>query len=377
MLNILQLKSGLPLPWLEHHQQENPAPAFLPLILLPGDGGDAVEVEATPLLACSPLLRRTLSPTFCCCSATPVVVLPSTTSVALLHLSQMLSQGSVTIASGALTDLAALLALLEVDIGRTAGVEKKAVNEIQNKPEEPPMTSAFLETRFSSPLQFRRSIVKTELPDDHPPTPPTVPSSQSFHCEATTGPSDRNLSVSSLPAPALVISIPFDRLAPKSVEKIKVATLEPPLTCFFCGLTLPPSSDQDVQLYHQEVCSAKANVEVHLTNPVDILKTNADVEMNSGHHGSSKLKCSDSSCTAEFNSKQALEKHMWVKHGVGKGSKCAECEKRLYGPTGVKNHMRAAHGAPKLKCKVLGCHATFSYYQQRFRHMKNKHSALR
>ena len=133
MLNILQLKSGLPLPWLEHHQQDNPAPALLPLLLQPGDGGDAVEVEATPLLACSPLLRRTLSPTFCCCSATPVVVLPSTTSVALLHLSQMLSQGSVTIASGALTDLAALLALLEVDIGRTADVEKKAVNEIQNK----------------------------------------------------------------------------------------------------------------------------------------------------------------------------------------------------------------------------------------------------
>ena len=250
MSTLLQLRSGLPLPWLQHHQQENPAPVLLPLLLLPGDGGDAVEVEAGLLLACSPLLRRTLSPTFCCCSATTVVVLPSTTSVALLHLAQMLLQGCVTVASGVLTDLAALLALLEVDIGRTAGVEKKAVNEIQNKSEElPNIPSALLESRLSS-LESRSSTpIKTEPTDDHPSTPSTALSSPSFHhCEETAGPS-------SLPAPALLISIPFDRLAPKYVEKIKGVTLppEPPITCFFCGLALPPSSDQDVQLCHQEV----------------------------------------------------------------------------------------------------------------------------
>ena len=123
-----------------------------------------------------------------------------------------------------------------------------------------------------------------------------------------------------------------------------------------------------------QVCSAKANVEVHLTNPVDFLKTNAAVEMNSDHRGSSKLKCSDSSCTAEFGGNQALKTHMWVKHGVGKGSKCDECEKRLYGAADLKNHMRAVHGAPRLNCKELGCHATFTYYQELLKHRKTQHS---
>ena len=53
MSTILHLRSGLPLPWLEHHHQENPASPLLPLLLLPGDGGEAVEVEAAFLIACS------------------------------------------------------------------------------------------------------------------------------------------------------------------------------------------------------------------------------------------------------------------------------------------------------------------------------------
>merc|ERR1719430_747813 len=145
----------------------------------------------------------------------------------------MLSQGSVTIASGVLTDLAALLALLEVDIGRTAGVEKRAVNEIQNKSEELPE---------SSPLEFKSlTPVKNEPTDVHPSNPATVPSSLSFHCEEPAVSSEGNPSASSLPAPALMISIPFDRIAPKLVKKIKgakeVATLppKPHITCFFCG----------------------------------------------------------------------------------------------------------------------------------------------
>ena len=136
MSTILHLRSGLPLPWLEHHHQENPASPLLPLLLLPGDGGEAVEVEAAFLIACSPLLRRTLS-TFCSCSST-TVMLPSATSAALHHLAQMLSHGSVTVASDTLTDLGALLALLEVDIGRSTGVKRKADHTADDQQDKVP-----------------------------------------------------------------------------------------------------------------------------------------------------------------------------------------------------------------------------------------------
>ena len=82
--------------WLQ--QQRFPSPAtFCPLLLLPGDGGEGVEVEASLLLACSPLLRRTLASTCCgACSCAPAaVVLPSTTSAALNQLVQVLAVGSV------------------------------------------------------------------------------------------------------------------------------------------------------------------------------------------------------------------------------------------------------------------------------------------
>ena len=95
MLSRLRLRSG-PL-WLQ--QQRFPSKAtFCPLLLLPGDGGEGVEVEASLLLACSPLLRRTLASSTCCgsCSGAPAtVLLPSTTSAALNQLVQVLALGSV------------------------------------------------------------------------------------------------------------------------------------------------------------------------------------------------------------------------------------------------------------------------------------------
>ena len=92
-------------------------------------------------------------------------------------------------------------------------------------------------------------------------------------------------------------------------------------------------------------------------------------------HGAAKLKCEDSSCTVEFVSNLGLRKHMWARHGVGKGPKCDECEKRYLSPADLENHMRSAHGAPKLPCNVLGCPSTFNCYQALFKHMKTKHSA--
>ena len=92
-------------------------------------------------------------------------------------------------------------------------------------------------------------------------------------------------------------------------------------------------------------------------------------------HGAAKLKCVDSTCTSvEFTFDKALDRHMWVKHGVGKGTKCDECGKRLSGPFYLKDHMRASHGAPKIQCEVLGCDATFMSSFGMARHMKTGHN---
>ena len=256
MSTILHLRSGLPLPWLEHHHQENPASPLLPLLLLPGDGGEGVEVEAAFLIACSPLLRRTLS-TFCSCSST-TVMLPSATSAALLHLAQMLSHGSVTVASDTLTDLGALLALLEVDIGRSTGVKRKADHTADGQQDKvPKVPESSQKVRSPPPPQFRSSTPVRTKPEPTCDPIPQLPSTsrEAFYRQDTTDSKDI-LPISSLPAPPLLISIPFQRLASKTVQKIKAVTasqvLSPtrPITCFFCGLSLPAGTDQ---FQHQEV----------------------------------------------------------------------------------------------------------------------------
>ena len=86
MLSRLSSRSG-PL-WLQ--QQRFPSNVtFCPLLLLPGDGGEGVEVEASLLLACSPLLRRTLASTCCGAFSGASVILASTTSDALNQLVQV------------------------------------------------------------------------------------------------------------------------------------------------------------------------------------------------------------------------------------------------------------------------------------------------
>ena len=84
-------------------------------------------VEASLLLACSPLLRSIQASSSCPYSYAPdTILLPSTTSAALHQLAQVLVSGTVTIAAEALKELGALLALLEVDIGRAAGIKRRA-----------------------------------------------------------------------------------------------------------------------------------------------------------------------------------------------------------------------------------------------------------
>ena len=90
-------------------------------------------------------------------------------------------------------------------------------------------------------------------------------------------------------------------------------------------------------------------------------------------HGSSKFNCMVPECNSNYSFNNHLVKHMWVKHALGKGVKCDECGTRQYSIYDLKDHMRIAHGAPKLECEVLGCSSTFTCSVNLKRHMKNLH----
>merc|ERR1719397_1965326 len=90
-------------------------------------------------------------------------------------------------------------------------------------------------------------------------------------------------------------------------------------------------------------------------------------------HGADKLKCHDSNCPASFANSSSYYRHMWVKHDIGKGSKCDQCGKKEPSVAYLRNHQRAAHGAPKLLCKEPGCSKAFTYDLKMYEHVKKKH----
>ena len=121
----------------------------------------------------------------------------------------------------------------------------------------PKVPESSQKVRSPPPPQFRSLTpvrTKPELACDPIPQLPTT-SREAFYRQDITDSKDI-LPISSLPAPPLLISIPFQRLASKTVQKIKAVTasqvLSPtrPITCFFCGLSLPAGTDQ---FQHQEV----------------------------------------------------------------------------------------------------------------------------
>ena len=91
-------------------------------------------------------------------------------------------------------------------------------------------------------------------------------------------------------------------------------------------------------------------------------------------HGADRLNCLDSNCPASFASRSSFLGHMWVKHDIGKGPKCDHCGKKEPNVSYLRNHLRAAHGAPKLQCKQPGCIKVFTYDIGMFKHMKKKHT---
>ena len=90
-------------------------------------------------------------------------------------------------------------------------------------------------------------------------------------------------------------------------------------------------------------------------------------------HGSPKFHCMVPECNSNYSKNHKLGRHMWVKHALGKGVKCDKCGNRQYSILNLKDHMRIAHGAPKLECEVLGCSSTFTCSVSLNTHMKNLH----
>ena len=90
-------------------------------------------------------------------------------------------------------------------------------------------------------------------------------------------------------------------------------------------------------------------------------------------HGAEKLKCEEIDCSASFFARRAIRQHMWVKHGIGKGPQCDECGMKVIDVEYLRNHQRAAHGAPKLLCSEPGCSQTFTYNSERCLHIRKYH----
>jgi len=316
-----------------------------------------VELEASLLLACSPLLRRTLVSTCCgsCSSAPATLVLPSTTSTALNQLVQVVAKGSVNIATDDLDELGSLFALMEIDFGRAGGA-------------------------------------KGEVTDDDLETPPAVlrnsssaPSSSSPTAGTSTASKLEAFNFSS-PTPSLLVSSPLPQA---HAHKIKSSTQKLPknsVACFFCELEMPSGTDQNLYLQHLETCIAREVLEAdHLQKA---LKTEEEViapgnpsqcvlnhEDDANLNKKPMLKCLDQSCTSKFSLKHNLHQHMWTRHGVGRGLTCDVCGKRLQSPYQMNDHMRAKHEAPKLQCEVVECDSSFNYFQAMMKHMKTEHGA--
>ena len=271
MLARLSLKSE-PL-WLRW--QGTSHSLFHPLLLLPGDGGEGVQVEAALLLACSPLLRRTLPSNFCCSHSDMSVILPSTTSAPLAHLAQIIAEGNVTIANEALADFGALLTLLEVDMDRTT---KGKTARKKTQEEEWNLSSNQLPRLLSPPQTPPSSAAKARNSTIGSPK-----SVQTLTCVSQKPPKDLSTTPGPAPASSLLVSIPLKSLSSETVQKIsctqenqtcpwssearaasptprgKAAPLprscpsRPPVTCIFCDITMPIGTDQGLYLQHLEV----------------------------------------------------------------------------------------------------------------------------
>ena len=104
--------------WLTHLAQPQTSP-LRPLLLLPGGGGQGVEVEDSLIFAASSLLQSATSSHGSCGST--AIVLPFVTSSTLRNFVALLRQGRVTIAKEELPDLEAIFSVLKIKIATSIG----------------------------------------------------------------------------------------------------------------------------------------------------------------------------------------------------------------------------------------------------------------
>ena len=263
----LSLKSGV--FWLQ--QQKTTPPFHHPLLLFPGDGCEDVQVEGSLLLACSPLLRRILLPLSCCNSSAMTVVLPSITSSSLRHLVQIVSQGSVTIARGELTNFRDLLSLLEIDMDKQSSNKKVAAKRLREVWKLSPKARQRLcsPSPICSTSSSDSTLEDVKLVQNYSATSFGASSQGILEAKVRT-----SHSISPLP-----IRIPFRRFSFQTVQKIAAkqelpkcllpssesqpaspktkplptSSSRPPVTCIFCDITMPFGTDQNTYLQHLEV----------------------------------------------------------------------------------------------------------------------------
>ena len=260
----LSLKSGV--FWLQQQQKTTPS-LHHPLLLFPGDGCEDVQVEAALLLACSPLLRRIL-PLSCCNSSAMTVVLPSITSASLKHLVEIVSQGSVKIASGELANFRDLLSLLEIDMDKQSSNKKVAAKRLREVWKLSPKARQRLcsPSPICSTSSSDSTLEDVKLVKNYSATSLGASSQGILEAKVRT-----SHSISPLP-----IRIPFRRFLFQTVPKIAAkqelpecllpsseaspktkplpaSSGRPPVTCIFCDTTMLFGTDQNTYLQHLEV----------------------------------------------------------------------------------------------------------------------------
>ena len=203
-------------------------------------------------------------------------MLPYPTSPVVNLLLQVLGQGSVTIAADELDELGSLLALLEVDMGRAAGVKRKTATYDLEKPaivlEISTSDEKKLYTNYplpSSPSSTSVNVQTAHEIKSEENAPSKVLPKSSFKRKATIG---------DLEVPTIVSgnstsdgkklctnyhppSSPSSTSSTvKTAHKIKSEESAPSkvlpkssITCFFCDLIMPSGTDQNLYLQHLEV----------------------------------------------------------------------------------------------------------------------------
>ena len=104
---------------------------------------------------------------------------------------------------------------------------------------------------------------------------------------------------------------------------------------------------------------------------VDILKK-INFELGNAIKTACDVSCH---CSKNFRRKENLSLHIKTVHQKEKAFLCQElgCGKKFGQNNELRDHMRSAHGAPKLVCKKAECSATFVWATVLYKHMREDH----